>query len=224
MEIYERFSFTKRDYEIWQIYKAYEHYAKKNGDYRQHLSTKNDPREHKNWRHFEAVYDRYENDTTFDAYMFMESQFRNMTKGKTIYPAQLKTKAAEDRYHEHREAIKVKDTSSKTEQIIQSLAATFKFLKKWWKRNNLMMDDYASFFKKDEGELISIGMSFCMQGMISKYFMAVSKHFNREYRGLDPDYKWEVITPNDLKSYRIALKLDEEAYDFAKELFNGEIL
>lgn len=224
MEIYERFDFTKKDYEVWQIYQAYEHFAKKNGDYRKYLSTKNDPREHKNWQHFEAVFERYKEDSTFDRYIFMEAQFRNMTKGKTIYPAQLKTKTAENRYHEHREAIKIKDHSSKTENIIQSLAATFKFLKKWWKQNGLMMDDYASFFSKADEELISTGMAFCMQGMISKYFMAVSKHFNREYHSLDSDYKWEVVTPDELKSYRIALRLDEDAYDFAKELFNGEIL
>lgn len=223
MKIYEQFSFSKKDYEIWQIYKAYEFYAKKNGDYRKYLSSKNDPRKHKNWANFESVFDRYEKDTSFDPFIFMESQFRNVQKGKTIYPAQLKTTAAEKRYHSHRDAVKISDTSNKTEQIIQSLAATFKFLKKWWKQNNFQMDDYASFFSKDPGELISTGMAFCMQGMISKYFMATSRHFNKEYNDLDVDYKWEVITPNDLKSYRISLKLDEEAYDFAKELFNGEI-
>lgn len=223
MEIYERFDFSKKDYEIWQIYKAYELFAKKNGDYRKYLSTKNDPREHKNWTHFEAVYERYKDDTVFDANIFMESQFRSVEKGKTIFPAQLKTTVAEKKYHEHREALKIQDTNSKTEQIVQSLAATFKFLKKWWKRKGLMMDDYASFFKKEEGEFISEGMSFCMQGMISKYFMAASKHFNREYVSLDPDYKWEVITPSELKSYRIALKLDEEAMGFARQLFNNEV-
>lgn len=224
MEIYERFDFTKKDYEVWQIYKAYEHYAKKNGDYRKYLSTKSDPREHKNWQHFEAVYELHDQDPTFDAHIFMEAQFRNMTKGKTIYPAQLKTKSAENRYIEHREAIKAKDVTTNTDQIIHSLASTFKFFKKWWKQNGLLMDDYASFFAKDSTEMISTGMAFCIQGMISKYFMSVSTHFIREYKDLDPDYKWEVVTPQELKSYRIALRLNEDAYSFAKELFNGEIL
>lgn len=223
MEVWQKFNFTTEEYKVWEIYKAYELTVKRRGDYRKYLPTSSDPRTGKNWKYFKEVFNNFEKDSTFEPYIFIEAQFRNVPKNKTIYPAQLKTKIAIKKYQEHRAAIKVIDVDANTKRIINNLAATFKFLKKWWKQKELSIDSYREFFTKDQDEMLSTGMYFCLQGMISKYFMAVSKHFLREYNNLDSDIKWEIITPKKLRSYKIKLKLDTEAYSFAKELFNSEI-
>jgi len=223
-EIWLKFQFSGVDRKVWEIYKAYELRAKKQGDYRKYLPYKTDPREGKNWKYFEQTYENFSKDFLFDPYIFIDAQFRNVPKGNTIYPAQLKTKSAIIKYKEHREALKMSDSDSGAKNLIVSLANTYKFIKKWWKRKNLPLDSYKEFFTKIDGEMVSEGMLFCLQGMISKYFMSVSKHFLEEYHKLDPDMKWEVISPNELKSNKITLVLREEAYSFAKEIFNGEIL
>ena len=224
MKIWEKFGFSGRDQKIWEIYQVFYQASRRRGAYRKHLPENTDPRHSKNWKYFEEVWEQVKDDTTFDPYIFMEAQFRNVPKGKAVWPAQLKTKTALKRYKEHRDAIKIVDTVSQSEQIINNLANTFKFMKKWWKRSQLKMDDYEAFFRKSEGELISDGMNYCLQGLISKYFMSVSEHFLVEYKALDPDMKWEVIRPDELRAYRIKLKLDDDAYDFAKGLFKGEII
>jgi hypothetical protein len=156
----------------------------------------------------------------------MEAQFRNLGKDKIIFPAQLKTNVAAEKYREHREALKIKEsgTTTKTERIMTNLADTFIFLKKWWLKKDLKKHDYSSLFAKNNGEVISEGMYLCLQNMISKYFMAVSKHFLREYNQLDSDMKYEIIEPEELENFRVRLKLDSFAYDFARETFKGEIL
>lgn len=224
MKVWEEYDFSSADFQIWEIYKAYEQFARKLNDFRKYLPTKIDPRDGKNWKYFKQIYDNFSSITSFDPYIFIEAQFRNIEKGKMLYPAQLKTKTAIKKYEEHKAALKIVDVNSNTEKIISNLASTFKFLKKWWKKNKLLMDDYNSFFTCKDGELLSEGMHICLQGMISKYFMSVSKHFLREYKSLDLDMRYEVIPPEKLKSYKINLILDTEAYDFAKELFNSEII
>ncbi len=223
MEPWQKFKFNGIEYKIWEIYKAYESQIRSRGDYRKYLPTQTDPRNGKNWIYFKQVYDFFIKDTTFDPYIFIEAQFRNIQKEKSLFPAQLKTKTAIQKYYTHRDSLKVKDFGNNSVIIMENMAATFKFLKKWWKRHNLSKDSYREFFTKGNEEIMSEGMLFCLQGMISKYFMAVSKHFLKEYELLDSDIKWEIINPKDLKSYRIKLKLDEDAYLFAKEVFNGEI-
>lgn len=224
MEVWQKYRFNGEEYKVWQIYKAYEFHAKKRKDYRRYLPVKSDPRQAKNWTYFEQVYQNFSKDSMFDPYIFIEAQFRNVPKGRTIYPAQLKSKVAVERYKEHREALKVNDTDSQTKRLLENLANTYRFLKKWWKQHDLPRDSYNEFFTKAEGEMLSEGMLFCLQGMISKYFMSVSRHFLREYNGLDPDIKWDIITPNDLKGFKIKLMLDKDAYSFAKEIFDGEII
>jgi len=224
MEVWQKFKFNGDEHQVWQIYKAYEHHSRKRGDYRKYLPAKTDPRQAKNWKYFEQVHQNFSKDSVFDPFIFMEAQFRNIPKDKTVYPAQLKTKVAINKYKEHREALKIKDDGDETARLINNMAATFKFMKKWWKQHDLPMDSYMELFKKAGTEMMSEGMLFCLQGMISKYFMAVSKHFLREYEQLDPDVKWEIVSPKELRGYKIKLKLDDEAYSFAKEVFNGEIL
>lgn len=224
MEIWEEYKFTGAENKVWQIYKAYEVQAKKRGDFRKYLPAKTDPRQAKNWKYFEQVYQNFSHDSMFDPYIFMEAQFRNVPKDRTLFPAQLKTKPAIEKYKDHREALKVKDPITNTEAILESLAATCKFLKKWWQRNSLPTKSYKEFFTPKDGELMSEGMLFCLQSMISKYFMSVSKHFRQEYGKLDPDMRWEVVSPDDLKRYKIKLMLDKDAYNFAKEIFGEEII
>lgn len=224
MKIWEKFKFPARDQKIWELYTIFHKISKRRGAYRKYLPENSDPRNSKNWKYFAETWDNIKDDPALDIYMFIEAQFRNVPKGKAVWPAQLKTKTALTRYKEHRRASKIVDTVSQSEQIINNLANTFRFMKKWWKRNNLRMDDYEAFFRKAEGELISDGMNYCLQGLISKYFMSVSSNFLAEYKALDPDMKWEVIRPDELRAYRIKLKLDDDAYDFAKGLFKGEII
>ena len=223
MEIWQKYKFTQREVKIWELYKAFQQVSRKRGSFRKFLPESTDPRKSKYWKYFEETYRHFEKDPMFDAYSFVKAQFRNFPKGKEMWPAQLKTKAAIERYQEHKEAARMQDENSGTKRKIENLAATFKFLKNWWKRNDLEMDDYKSFFEPKTGEVLSEGMIYCIQNMISKYFIATSKHFNLAYSKLDPDLKWEIITPKELRSYKINLKLDTEAYAFAKELFNGEI-
>jgi len=224
MEIWQKFKFNGDEYKVWQIYKAYEFYSRKRRDYRKYLPIKTDPRQSKNWKYFKQVHQNFSKNSVFDPYIFMEAQFRNVPKDKTVYPAQLKTKIAIEKYKEHREALKIKDESDETTRIIENMASTFKFMKKWWKRHDLPIDSYSELFTKSENEIMSEGMLYCLQGMISKYFMSTSKHFLQEYKGLDPDVKWEIVTPKELRGYKIKLRLDDDAYNFAKEVFNGEIL
>ena len=209
---------------IWEFYQVFHKVSRKRGAYRKYLPEAKDPRKSKYWKYFEETWDLVKDDTTFDPYIFVEAQFRNVPRGKEIWPAQLKTKTALKRYKEHRNSIKMVDSVSQSEQIMTNLANTFRFMKKWWKRNNLSKHDYEAFFSKEESELISDGMNYCLQGLISKYFMSVSSHFLAEYKALDPDMKWEIVRPDELRAYRIKLKLDDEAYDFAKDIFKGEIL
>jgi hypothetical protein len=223
MEIWQEWSLTLREKKIWDLASIYHSFNKKRGSFRNFLPTKSDPRESKNWKYFEQTYLNFESDPTFDPYIFMEAQYRDLKKGEILYPAQLKTKTAINKYQEHRNNKKVIDSSTDTERILINLTSTYKFIKKWWKNNNKEFGDYESFFKVAEGEIISDGFSYCIQGMISKYFISVSRTFNKYYSSLDPDIKWEIIPPKDLKSYRIALKLDEDAWDFAKDIFGNEV-
>ena len=187
------------------------------------LPTKTDPRENKHWKYFMEAQSNFTKDTMFDPYIFVEAQFRNLTKEQSIFPAQLKTKAAIERYNEHRESLRMRDNTSNAKAIMQNLASTFKLMKKWWKQNNLPIDSYREFFTPKEGEMLSEGMLFCIQNMISKYFMAVSRHFDLEYSKLDSDMKLEIIDPLELKSFRMKLIMEDEAYLFAKQTFKSEI-
>jgi|SRR5208337_2759905 len=224
MNTWEKFRFNIKERSVWEIYKAYQLAIRKRGDFRNYLPTKEDPRESKNWKYFELTYENFSQDAMFDPYIFIEAQFYNIPKGRSIFPAQLKTKLAVERYREHREALKIKDFNTDSKAIMENLAATYRFLKKWWRRNKLPLNSFNEFFRVEESELMSQGMLYCLQGMISKYFMAVSLHFNREYRKLDDDFKYEIIDPEDLKSYRTKLALDNDAYDFARQVFVGEIM
>jgi hypothetical protein len=223
MEPWEKYKFNGSEYKVWQIYKAYKNQAKKRGDFRNYLPIKEDPRESKNWKYFEQVLDNFSHDTLFDPFVFMEAQFRNLSKGETLFPAQLKTKTAVKKYIEHKDALRVVDVDSSSKVMMESLAATYRFLKRWWKNKGFEKDSYKEFFTRIDGEILSEGMLFCLQSMISKYFMAVSKHFNEEYNNLDLDMKLEIIPPRELKSYRIKIILNQDAFSFAKEIFNGEI-
>jgi hypothetical protein len=223
LEVINKFDFTIRDKEIWELAQIYQQFNQKRGNFRKFLPSNKDPRESKYWQYFEQAYSIFENESTFDPYMFIEAQYRNIPKEKIIYPAQLKTKAAVDRYKEHRESKKMVDATSKTKNIMTNLANTYNFLKKWWKRNGYDIGDYDSFFRPKENEFISEGFAYCIQNMISKYFMSTSIHFNKYYEKLDSDVKCEVIEPSELKKYRTKLKLDEEAFEFAKEIFGGEV-
>lgn len=223
MEVWQKFRFTVREKEIYELAQVYQQFNRKRGDFRKYLPVKSDPREGKNWKYFEQLYSIFENDSTFDAYIFMEAQYRNLEKDKVLYPAQLKTKTAISRYSEHRQNKKMIDVTSETEKMLVNIANTYKFIKKWWRRKELQPGDYESFFAVKDGEIISEGLSYCLQGMISKYFMATSKTFNKYYKQLDPDVKWEVMPPEELKSYRMALKLNEDAWEFAKEVFGNEV-
>lgn len=223
MEVWQEWKFNLKEKQIWELAQAYHAFNQKRGMHRKFLPTKSDPRESKNWKYFEQVYENFKDDSTFDPHMFIEAQYRSIGKDKVLYPAQLKTKVAIDKYHEHRNNNRVIDRNSDTERILINLASTYKFLKKWWKNHEKQRGDYESFFRIEEGELISDGFSYCVQGMISKYFMAVSKTFNKYYHRLDPDMKWEIIPPDELKSYRVKLKLNDDAWDFAKDIFKGEV-
>jgi len=223
MEIWQKWEFSLKEKQIWEFAQIYHSFNKKRGMYKKLLPIKSDPRESKNWKYFEQAYNNFENDSTFDPYIFMEAQYRNLSKDKVLYPAQLKTKTAIEKYKEHRNSKKLSDENSDTEKILINLANTYKFLKKWWKRNEKEIGDYESFFKISEEEFISEGLSYCIQGMVSKYFMAVSKTFNKYYHKLDTDIKWEIIEPDRLKSYRIHLKLNQDAWEFAKDIFKGEV-
>jgi len=226
MEIFEEYDFTGRDCRIWEIYKAYQRFCNQRECFIKFLPHKKDPRESKNWPYFAAVYEFFKKDSMFDPHIFIEAQFRDLPKDKIIFPAQLKTKAAAIRYNEHKEALKIieENVITDTEKIMTNLANTLTFLKKWWKKNNLLEGDYSSLFKKDSNEIMSEGMILCMQNMLSKYFIAVSIHFNREYNKLDSDIKCEIITPKELENFRVQLRINEYAYNFAKEIFEGEIL
>jgi hypothetical protein len=223
MKTWERYKFNTKEQKIWELYLAYTRANRERNYIRNLLPKTTDPRKSKYWTYFEQVIENFKNETTFDPYFFMEAQYRNLSKDKILWPAQLKTKEAIKKYKEHRQSQMIIDYTSETEKIIYNLATTCKLIINWWKRNKKSKNDYYSFFlEKKSDSIISEGVNYCLQGMISKYFMAVSKHFEKAYKELDPDIKWEIIEPDDLKAYRINLKTNKEAYDFAVDIFGSE--
>ena len=223
-DVAKKFNFTFKEKRIYELAQEFMLFNRNRGDFRKYLPDKKDPRESKYWVYFERLYDLLGKKDDFDMYIFLEALYRSEDKQKILYPQQLLSKNAIIKYKEHKENKQQLNVNSTTEVIMLNLTNTKKIINRWWRKNNKNKEDYESFFAPKENDFLSDGMVYCIQGKISKYFMSISKTFNKYYMLLDNDVKSEIITANELKKCRLDVKLDQYAWSFAKEIYGKEVL
>lgn len=179
------------------------------------------------WQYFERVWEKFETDATFDAEIFMESISKHTAKTTKIYPAQLSKGKYIDGYKSYRQSIKMRSNNKDEDlkRILTGIQRTYILIQRKTGVEKPGQMDFHDFFNTPrEGSLISEGLLFCMQDMISPYYFAVSKAFLRAYRDADPDIRDEVITLDRLKDMSILVKTKDRVYPFVKKLFGDDIL
>lgn len=182
-------------------------------------------RDSKNWKYFEEVCKIFESHSDFDEEIFMDSVFIHVYKEKKIYPAQLRTKKIVEFYKEYRMKLKMTDRSSDEKKMMEDLAATYKYIKRKVKKDELDVRDIYTFFNSTEdNNIISDGLKSCILEMISPYFMAISKSFNIAYKRTDKDIQDEIIDLDKLNNLRGLVKMKTRVYSFAKKIFKEEII
>lgn len=226
---------------IYYIAEAYEELAKSKKDFRKFLpsaESKTLPhpdsgerpadkiRNHKNWQYFEKVWDRFKYDQSFDASIFVEAVGRHLPKDRQLYPAQLATKKNFDYYLEYRESIKI-DTSEKddTKRIMEGIVQSYKLIARKIGVKKLTKQDIYDFFNKPkDGMILSEGLLFCMQQMISPYYFSVSKSFISAYTNSDKDIQDEILPLDRLKDMHSLTKVKPKIYEFLKKIFEEDII
>lgn len=225
---------------IYYIAEAYEDFAKSRKDFRKHLpsaESKTLPhpdsgerpadkiRNHKNWQYFEKVWDRFIYDQSFDASMFIDAVAKHLPKDQHIYPSQLATKKNFDYYLEHREAIKLNTSESDdTKRIMEGIIQSYKLIAKKVGVKKLNKEDIYNFFNKPkDGMILSEGLLFCMQQMISPYYFSVSKSFISAYNNSDKDIQDEILPLDRLKDMHSLTKVKPKIYEFLKKIFEEDI-
>lgn len=182
-------------------------------------------RNSKNFKYFEEVWDMYKNDPNFDIMIFIDSVFHNITPGKKIYPAQLKTKRAYNDYKQYRMKMKLGEKIGPSKQIMEGLASTYKLISRKLDKKKLSEDDLNRFFNEvEDGEVISPGMFYAIQEMISPFYMSVSKSFRKAYFNADPDIQQEIIDEDKLENLKALVRLKSRVHGFAMKLFGSDIL
>jgi hypothetical protein len=225
---------------IYYIAEAYEEFAKSRKDFRKHLSSvesKTLPhpdsgerpadkiRNHKNWQYFEKVWDRFIYDQSFDAFIFMDAVAKHLPKDRQIYPAQLATKKNFEYYLDYRESIKLNTSETDdTKRIMEGIVQSYKLISKKVGVKNLSNQDIYNFFNKPkESMILSEGLLFCMQQMISPYYFSVSKSFISAYNNSDKDIQDEILPLSRLKDMHNLTKVKPKIYEFLKKIFDEDI-
>lgn len=185
----------------------------------------NDPRNCSHWKYFEKLYYKYKDYSDFDIYWFIRAQLNKLDKNQVLWPAQLLLKKAETNYKEYIESQKLiaQNANESEKAIIEALKHDYELIKNWKKDNNIK--SYKELFEvRREGSIMSDGIYLCLQGMISKPFMAISKSFLDLYvnNKLDPDIKEELISKEEIKLYRGIINHNDKIKRFVKEKFASE--
>ena len=182
-------------------------------------------RNSKNWKYFEETYEMFEEDQNFDEQIFIDSVFRNIPKTKRIFPAQLRTKKIIQQYKDYRMKLKMTDQVSTEKRIMRDISNTYKFISRKMNKKKLDANDLNNFFTDvKDNNIISEGIFFCIQEMISPFYYSISKSFEDAYSELDQDVRDEIIDGERLLDLRMLIKLKKFTYNFAKELFGRDIL
>lgn len=182
-------------------------------------------RNSKNFKYFMDVWLMYKNDQNFDIAIFIDSVFRNLPRGKKIYPAQLRTKRVYNNYKEYRMRLKMSEKVGSVKRIMEDLVRTYKTIAKKMDKKHLTEDDFYRFFNEvPEGQLVSEGLFFAMQEMLSPYYLAISKSFRKAYFNADKDIQEEIIDKDKLENIKALVRLKSRVHGFAKRIFGKDIL
>lgn len=224
---------------IYHLAEAFERRTKASGDFTHWISSAENKgcynydrdgkhpgdkiRESKNWIYFSELWEIVKDDENFDIDIFMDSVFRNLSKGKTIFPSQLRTKRVLENYKEYKMALKMSDKVSDEKRMMEDLATSYKFIKR--KIGDVNEESLASFFNDiKDNNMISDGVFFCIQNMISPFYLAVSRSFERAYSGLDIDVREEIMDEDRFMKIRALVRIKSPVYRFAKKIFDGDII
>jgi len=227
---------------IYYIAEAFLNFAKSKNDFTKFLpsaETKSCPnyerdglrpadsiRNHKNWEYFGRVWERFKNDPTFDADIYLKSISRHISKDQKLYPAQLATKKNFDYYIEYRESLKFNNSKSDdNKKIMEGIIQTYKLIANKVGVKKLTQQNLYDFFNKPKSEsIISEGLLFCIQEMISPYYFSVSKSFIAAYKNSDKDIQNEILEIERLKDMHRLTIVNKKVYDFLKKVFDGDIV
>ena len=232
---------TQEEKKIYHLYEAFQKRTNKMGNYVKWLPSATAKqcydydrdgkypgdkiRESKNWKYFEDVSEMFENHPDFDEEIFMDSIFIHVLKGKKIFPAQLRNKKNVEFYKEYRMKLKMSDKSSDEKKMMSDIAATYTYIKRKIKKNELDSSDIYSFFNNTkDNNIISDGLKSCILEMISPYFMVISKSFIAAYKNADKDIQDEIIDIDRLKNLRGLVKMKTRVYSFAQKIFKDDII
>ena len=92
--------------------------------------------------------------------------------------------------------------------------------------SELSQKDIVGFFNnKEDGSLFSKGVLFAMYQMLSPYYLAISKTFEKVYLNLDKDSQDEIINKEKYYNLRTLIKIKyNKAYMFAKKAIGSDII
>jgi len=188
-------------------------------------------REHKNWEIFTAVWDKYKDESSFNYDIFVKGAFYYRPEIKQIYPRMLLSEDCHKSYHQYLEKI-IMDANAGTDEdnIIISLTQTRKTICKILRLNPTEMpskEQIERFFTRvPKGNVVSEGIRYCFHGMISPYFLVMSKTFRSVYEKLDPDMKAEIgfESEADMEVYVGLVRSHTKAYRAAKAMFGEDII
>lgn len=188
-------------------------------------------REHKFWHCFQEAYDKYKDFDAFDPSIFVQAVFYYRDPKKQIYPSILTTKDAEESYYQYMERlINMAKSDGTADRVLEGLKGTRKIMWKMMGLESSAEPEYKkiySFFADIQKDcIVSKGIVYCMHGMISPYYMAVSRSFNSVFDDLDPDIKAEIgfDSKKDMEPYIGIMHQFPNVYKAAKLLFGEDIL
>jgi len=232
---------TSNERSIYYMAEAYAKFARDRGDTRKYFKSAEvkqcpeydrdglypaDPlRQHKNWQYFEKVWERFKNDQSFDPQIYMDSIARHIPKTTKIYPAQLSTKKNIANYLEYRQSLKIKDNVDDDKRIMEGVMQSYKLISRKMGIKKLTKEDLYQFFNETkDNNILSEGLLFCMQEMISPYYFSVSKAFIRAYKEADQDIRDEILELDRLKDMSMLVKIKPRIYNFVQKIFGDDII
>ena len=182
-----------------------------------------DPRLDNKWDAFQKLYNKFKDNAFFNMYWHVNAQLIHMSKNQTLWPHQLLTQKAEKNYFEYCRSRKIVLKSDSARDIMSALAQSKKLIQEWFKNNDTT--SYERLFEYiSAGLLMSDGVYYAIRGMLSIFFLAISRTFLTTYKNLDIDIQQEIADTDQLIIIRNRLRSNKRVYTFAKKIFGDEIL
>ena len=111
----------------------------------------------------------------------------------------------------------------KIKDIIYALTQDKKLFQEW--AADRPGQDYEDFFGNiPDGLVMSDGIYYAIQGMLSLFFLSISKTFMGMYKNLDIDIQEEIASRGKLLVTRDKIRTNEKLKIFAKKIFEDEAL